>query len=444
MLFSGGAIAIGRSFGADDVHAVRVGYLVLTGLSVVAGYLAATLLFGSIEAGLLGAAAFAAFRAFAMDGLGGPNPKTPGVLLATLATALLVRRRWFWAGAAGSLAALTWQPLAVYVLVAFGAACAWSEPGRRLRAAFAVLVGAAIPALGTAAYFVGARAWSELWESAVVIALTGTQRRAATLPERIGHIVSVVDRDFGASGLLLWGGLAALGVLAAIRVRRGWRDRASLIRDPILLGVSVPLVALLAFSLIDFQGYDDAYPLLPYAALGVAGIGAAASARAWRGTAGRARNAIGLVAIGLVLASLASYSAPRPADATLVTQRRDAAEVDALLGDGVLYALGNPALLVLTDRTNPSRFILLSAGVDRWVVEHTPGGLDGWLQRIEATEADMIQIDAWITTSDYRDRIRRQLLRSGYRQIRIGLLEVLVTPGLDERATGRQVGELLR
>ena len=129
----------------------------------------------------------------------------------------------------------------------------------------------------------------------------------------------------------------------------------------------------------------------------------------------------------------------------LVAQRRDAATVDELLGDtGGLYALGNPALLVLTHRTNPSRYVFLSAGLDQWVVEHTPGGFEGWLSRIRQAGADAIQIDAWITQNEYRDRIRRQLLRAGYEPIRVGLLELLVTAEVRDRAAGRPIGELLR
>lgn len=445
MTVSGVAIVVGRNVGADDVIAVRIAFFLLTCLAAAAVYLAATLLFASVAAGLLGAAAFASFRAFAMDALGGPNPKTPGVLLAALATALIVTRRWFWSGFVACLAALAWQPLAIYLLVALVAAYVVSDGGQRVRAVGSVLAGASIPAVLTVVAFVAARAWTEFFESAVALPLTGTQRREATMLERVEHISDVLARDFGASAVLFWAGLLALTALVLLRVRAMWGDRRALLRDPLVAVAALPLLFLVAFSLVDFQGYDDAYPLLPYAALGIAGLAASLTAMAGRLSPDQVRLGTAGVGVALVLASLASYSQRGAEDELLVMQRRDAAALDQLLAaDAELYALGNPTLLVLTHRTNPSRYVYLSAGVDQWVVDHTPGGFSGWLDRILASGADAVHIDAWITANEYRDRIRRQLRRAGYEPMRIGLLEILVTPELRERSAGRRLGELLR
>ena len=450
-MIAGSAVIIGRAADVDDVRAIRFMYFVLACLSVIAVFLAGALLFDSVAAGLLGAACFAAFRGFAMDALGGPNAKTAAVLLAVLATALLVRRMWFWAGMAASLATLVWQPLAIYALVAIGVAGVSVDRSARLRAIGAVLAGAALPVLATVAYFVASGAVAELVENGILLPLTGTERRDRTFPEHLVHVIEMIQRGFGISAPLVWTGLLSLLALIVLRLRSGTRH--ALASDPLVTIVLPPLAFLIAFSLIDFQGYDDAYPLLPYAALGLSGAAAAgisALQRRWMGLAWLAPAAVCLV---LVIATWVWYAQPDAAERELPRQRRDAEVADALLGaDGTLYALGNPAMLVLTGRTNPSPNIYLAAGVDQWVVEHTPGGFDGWVGSIEALNPDMIVIDGWITEFDYRDRMI-DWLRSRYQRIRIGEQEVYVTSELRDAFTGRgaaigtvgrQLGELLR
>ena len=67
----------------------------------------------------------------------------------------------------------------------------------------------------------------------------------------------------------------------------------------------------------------------------------------------------------------------------LRAQQADACAVQRLLKpDGTLYVLGDPAFLALTHRKGPSRFIYLEAGVDKWKVDHTSGGLSAWATQI--------------------------------------------------------------
>src|SRR4051812_12373815 len=94
---AGAAAALAPGRGFADVHAIRVAFFVAACLSVVAVYWLGLVLWGSPLAALLGATGFASFRSFALDAVGGPDAKTPGILFAVVALALLVRRRWFWA-----------------------------------------------------------------------------------------------------------------------------------------------------------------------------------------------------------------------------------------------------------------------------------------------------------------------------------------------------------
>src|SRR6185437_16223363 len=101
-------------------------------------------------AGLATAVTFLAFEGFAADALGGPDAKTPAVLLSILALIALSRRRWVPAALAGSLAALTWQPLLVYVVVAVAGAALDPRRFTRVRATARAIAAAAIPVAVTA------------------------------------------------------------------------------------------------------------------------------------------------------------------------------------------------------------------------------------------------------------------------------------------------------
>ncbi|HEX2194803.1 MAG TPA: hypothetical protein VHK63_07630 [Candidatus Limnocylindria bacterium] len=419
-VLAGGAVAVGRGLGVDDLHAIRLAFFVVACLSVLAVYLAGTFLFDSPLAGLLGAATFSAFRGFALDALGGPNAKTPGVLFAALATALLARHHWFWGGFAGSLAGLVWQPLAVYAPVAIAAAWLASDADRRWRHTVAALAGATMPVAATFAYFLAAGAFAEFWEGAVLLPVSGTQREAGTFSEHLQHVVDAVRSGYGASRFAFWAGLAALVVLIVLRVWEGRGDLRRLGRDPLVCVVLPPLALLTAFSLIDFQGYPDLYPFLPYAALGVAGVAAAGLAHVsdapWRGAA---RVAAGLAVFTVVVAAWFWYSTvPEVGGRRLPRQRAMVDRLERTFGSAAtLYALGDPTPLVLLQRANPSRYIYLAAGVDRWVVAHLPGGFAGWTAGIVDSHPDVILTDGW---AGELAGATRSWLREQYREVRIG------------------------
>ena len=84
-----GGRAVGAHDGAGDVHAMRIVFLVFALLTVLAVYLLGLRLWGSVLAALTGAVVFSSFRGFALDALGGPNAKTPGIFFGVLSMALL-------------------------------------------------------------------------------------------------------------------------------------------------------------------------------------------------------------------------------------------------------------------------------------------------------------------------------------------------------------------
>jgi hypothetical protein len=351
---------LGDALGGFD--GIRIAFFVCACLTVVAVYLPALELWGSVLAALVAAVVFASFRGFAIDALAGPDAKTPGVLLAVVSMLLMLRRRWFWAGMCGALAFLFWQPLLIYLAVAVVASRSWRT-----------VVGAAIPLVVAVAYFAVSGALGDFVQAAFAFPVEGLHRTPETIGQRLGHIAAVVHAHYDAA--LVWGGLALLVVLAALR--RWWVVLAS-------------LGAIAAFSAFDFQGYPDVYPLLPYAALGIGG--AVVQARRLRPVA----------VVAVVVLAAVSWTQFGGSDG-IAPQRAEAAGIQRLLEPGeTLYALGDPTPLVLTHRRNPSRYVFLGSGVGEWDEAHTRGGFAGWMASIRAADPAVIVLHDWRSALERR------------------------------------------
>jgi hypothetical protein len=413
---AGLAVAIGNTFGFADIDSIRVVFFVCACLSVVAVYLLALELWGSIPAALVAAVTFASFRGFALDALGGPDAKTPGILLAVLAMLCFARRRWLWAGLCGALAFLVWQPLLVYLAVALAFA------GRRRL----VALGAAVPLAATALYFWITGALSDFVQAAFAFPLEGLYRRPETVGQRIAHIADKLDVYYHGAVFQFWAGLALLLAVCLVAV---WQRRFA---DPLVRIVLPTFVAVAGFSALDFQGYPDAYPLLPYAALGLGGaVAYVVRARVLRPAA---------VAAAALVAAIAwtQFSTGRAlATTTLAAQRTEAADIQRLLNpDDTIYALGDATPLVLTDRTNASRYIFLSSGVAAWQLRTLPHGFGGWMREIRAANPAVIVVHGWHGTLE---REVGASLRTRYVRAYVGCWRVFLRPDVAHRAAARGV-----
>jgi hypothetical protein len=390
--------ALGAELGG--LEGVRIAFFVCACLTVVAVYLLALELWGSVLAALIAAVAFASFRGFAMDALSGPDAKTPGILMAVLSMLFMVRRQWLWAGLCGSLAFLVWQPLGIFAAVAVVAS-------RRWRA----VLGVALPLAVTVVYFWIAGALGDFVQAALAFPVEGVHRGSMTVPERLEHIAAVVHEHYHGAVVQFWAGLALIAVLAA------WRRRWV---------VLAPLAVIAAFSAHDFQGYPDVYPLLPFAALGLGGAAALVlRARVLRTTA--------VAALALMtLAAWTQFSTDPAAADTLAAQRAAAADLQHLLRPGeTIYALGDPAPLVLTDRRNPNRYIYMGSGVSLWDFAHTPGGFAGWKATLRADDPAIIVIHGW--HGPYEQRATAWLQRIRYKPSWDGCWRVYLRPDVAVR-----------
>src|SRR3954449_1252121 len=255
-----------RAVDKNDLTAMRAEFFVFALLTVVAVYWLGLELWRSPLAALAGAVTFASFQGFAQDALGGPGAKTPGILLMVVALALLVRRRWFLAGIAGSLAFLDWQPLGICAAAAVLGALLVKEPPdeRRWKRGARALGGVAIPLVATVLFLLIDGGLSRFIEASFTFPATGLRRGNVTLGGNIDTIVRVVNTPYGHTRVLFWAGLVLLvAVLVAWLVRR--TDRVAAV---VVLGT---FAAFAAASVYDFQGYPDLYPLLPYAGVGIGG-----------------------------------------------------------------------------------------------------------------------------------------------------------------------------
>lgn len=429
-LLGGFAAKIAMLLHHNAVHAIRGEFFVISVLTVLAVYVLALELSGSVAGALTAGLAFCCYARFANDAAGGPDPKTAGVLFMVLCMWLLLRRRWFAGGIMGGLAFLFWQPLMWFPLIAVIAAVVYSDPGRRRRNAGAALGGAVLPVAVVAVYFAVAGAFTDFVQATLVYPLTGTAHPPETLRQhftRIPHVLAV----YPLTAVIFWVGTACLVLTIALRMRRD-SVRAVLL-SPLVLVVSVTFVLNLLYALYDFQYTPDTLPFMPYPVLGAAVLIGELKGRAVSATVARAVAVAGVV-LALLATSLAfaSYHNPKNIERTMVGQLRSACGVHRLIGTGSFVELGNPAQLVLTKRTSRSKYIYLAAGVDKWKVNHTRGGLHGWFAEILAQHPQVIGMDGW--KSPIKNKMKKLLRGAGYVRRYVGPWRVFVTQAARQRS----------
>ncbi|MDX6640966.1 MAG: hypothetical protein QOF12_1977 [Solirubrobacteraceae bacterium] len=426
----GVAVWVASLIDFNDLTAIRLLFLAFACGTAVGVYLLAARAWESQLAGMAAAVTFVSFRGFAVDAIGGPDPKTPGIFFAVASMTILLRRRWFTGGVLAGLALLVWQPLGGYSVVAVLAAVFGCDAGARARSALRAIAGVLTPVVVTFAYYLAAGSLSHLVDGMIVFPFTGVERDPETFSHRLHVITSTVDRYYGDTRVLLWGGLVLLPALIAWQVAR---RRASL-KDPLVVAVAGSGLVVAIFTASDFQGYPDVFPLLPYAALGIGGaLGLVVKAV----PLGRVRHlaaGLGVVAMAaLALLTWHDYSTAAGSHELLRPKQQATADrLSRLAGPrGTIWTLGNPAVLVFTHRRNPSRFVYLNSGFDAYVAKHTPGGLRGFADQILASRPAVIDVNQWVSR---RRHVVLARLQSAYRRRFLGHSLLLLAPAVLGRA----------
>jgi hypothetical protein len=361
---------LGDGLGFTPLFAIRAGYLLFAAVGgVLAFEIFRRLGRGRSTAGLLGAIGYCAFGLMGALPAIGNVPKLLMCLLAS-ATGLLVQgRHWFWAGVAGALAFMDWQPGALAGVAALLSALLFGRPvvGAVLRVAAGVAAGLAPFALYYALQ--GALA-ATLQQILIASFLQGADSRAGAAPSALEQIQACVSQACPGYEWLFYASFVGMPVVLVWLWRRRGADEWRL-----LVPLSVYHFGLVGFSLVNFQWYGDLMALLHstvffmavswvalYGAVadGLERLGRARGPTARRG-AGIALE-VGFLVVGLAIArpaflrpelSLRTLSVGTHPHATLADQRAVAEQVRSVVDNRRFALLDSSELLFLLRHVNP-------------------------------------------------------------------------------------------
>jgi hypothetical protein len=393
-MVSGTGTRIGWLFGLDSVTGARLIYLVLSAACVSGVSVLAREALRSRAAGVLAPAVFLTFASFLKLATAGPREKTVMVLCLEIALLLLLRRRWFAAGALTALATLTWQPV---ILVAVAAALVAVLTARvpRPRSLASYVVGGAVPTVLAAAYFLAEGGLKEAYWGFVRVNIGYTQQ-----PDII-QSWPLLTHDYRWSLVLViagWLAAVAAGALALVRWRRA-QGTDDVGRNLLVLGTGGLVAGL--WSCYQINGGADLYVVLPFAAVGLAAGLQALGARMGGPQALRLGAAFvaAFVAVAVVAAGVEAVSTR---DHRLPLERRDVARTLAGVPPGsTVLSLSAPEVLVLAHRRNPYPWQLSNTAISKFLDDHLDGGLPAYADRIARLHPTLIVIghhtvDDWV------------------------------------------------
>jgi hypothetical protein len=393
-MVAGSGVVVSTWLGWDDVHTVRLLFLMISGMAVVAIYMLGESLFQSRRIGVLAALTSLGFFTFARAAASGPRPKTLVVLFGTLSLFLAGRKRWFWAGLFAVLSAFTWQPSGIFVLTTVLVALAQSR-SQRMRAISLTCAGIAVPTVVLSAYFLSQNAFSELLDGMVLFHLRYMERPAIPLIVRFSDPFINIFKGYSMMFLPIVIGLGTI-IYLYFRRRPLHGTLAGMIAEDTFAPVLVSLPLFVAWSAMDFQGAADFFVFLPYAAVGFGFFldSAAESMRERLLRDGR-KWVPRLVypAICLALVGSAWLDLHINSEKGYLEQVEIGNELKRRFGEDVrLISIGNPEVLVVLHHANPTPYIVILEGTDKRIQDKTPGGFSEWVNDLEEYDPDVIAV----------------------------------------------------
>jgi hypothetical protein len=382
-LLPGGAVAVARVVGVDDLLAIRVFYMLIAVACVGLAYLLGRDLFRSRLAGVAAAATLISFHAFISLATYGPREKTPLVLFTLAALLAIAHQRWLTTGFLVALATLVWQPVFFALFSGAVVAVLLGVPVRDWwRAAVRIAIGGLVPAVVTVASYAAIGQLPIFWESFVLINAKYTTKAAHTLLSSADVSWRSLNAGFGASVWLLVGGAVAM-VVAGVAVL--WRPR-----EPRTAAVAASGAGCLIALLWTFRAFDawpDAFLVLPFTAIGIGAVMGAIAARV------SPKVAVGVVvALSLACTATATAYAVSDRNERLNGQRRATATVLRVLPDATIFSVNAPQPLVISGQRQGTRFHAFGNGMTPYIRDTFPGGLRGYAQYIEDHDLTVIAL----------------------------------------------------
>lgn len=375
---------VARVGGLDDVVTMRVLFMLFATAAVCVAYLLGRDLFRSRSAGLVTAGAMLAFHGFIQYASNGPREKTPMTLFVLGALWAVTHRRWFTAGVLTSLATLCLQTAFFSTFTAVVVGALLLARGGRVRALVRIALGGLAPVAVLGTWFALAGSLRATWDG-----FYGINRRY-TVPNPLDAERELVWEDlqaaYGVTVWLLLGGTVLLVLVSLAAASR--RARAAEPGLVVLPAMTAGLAAGLAWILQEYDAWADLFPVLPFAAVGL-GAAFAVSAHGLAPVPRRVAGT-GLAAAAVVIALTYSVSTR---DDSLEDQREATDAVLATLPpDATITSIEAPQPLVLTGRTNPTRYQMFRSGLQDYMEDTWPGGLDGFKRDLVADGPDLVAV----------------------------------------------------
>jgi len=373
-LIPGVGAVLAQWVGVDQVVGMRVFLMLFAVASIGVLYVLGRDLFRSRLAGVAAAATLMGCQGFIAYASDGPREKTSMILFLLCAMLATVHRRWLTAGFFIALSTLCWQPVFFVAMAGVVVTIVLDRSGgrltERLRALLRVAVGGLVPSAVTVGAYAAVGALGIFMDDFVLINARYTQQ--TSLITSPGAALDMLAAGYGPSLAFFLTGLVAITVLCLRALRRPAEQRDAQWVD--LLAVGAILVAGLVWSLKAFNGFPDAFIMLPPAALGIGGLVVALAERV------PLRTVVIATAVWTVATTAvgATYAISTRND-TLDDQRASVqAVMDVLPKDARILSVEAPQPLVLTHQRNLSRYQQFGNGLIDYVDDTWPGGSEGY------------------------------------------------------------------
>ncbi len=375
---------VARLIGTDELVTMRVLFMLIATAAVCTTYVLGRDLFSSRPAGLVSAGGLLAVHGFIQYASDGPREKTPMVLFIILALWAVTRRRWFAAGLCTSLATLCLQTafFSTFTAVVVGVLLLASDG--RIRALVRVALGGLVPVAALGTWFALAGSLRESVDAFYVI------NRRYTVPDPFTDDLDRVWLDlqeaYGVTFWLMVAGVVALALITLAAVVPRARRAFPALR--VLPAMTAGLLAGLAWIHHEYDAWPDLFPVVPFAVIGLG----AAFALVVRPLPPRPQWAVAAVASGACLVLALTFSVSTRVDGLDAQVEATDAVLSQLPAGATITSIEAPQPLVLTGRTNPTRYQMFRSGLQDYLEDTWPGGRDGFARDLVADGPDLVAV----------------------------------------------------